>query len=141
MDCYRAAGKVYNVGSAEEITIESLADKIIEMTGSKSLKKYICYEEAYGVPIEDMMRRVPSLERIKKKYRLGAPNELDRDLGGDHRKFQVLTVHYSWLMQVPIYEVEHYEKGIDNRHYRPRRLISCGTIIGQGLSGLGCSSA
>ena len=66
MDCKEAQGKVYNIGSNEEITIEGLADKIIEMTHSKSKKKFISYEQAYGRPIEDMMRRKPSLERIKK---------------------------------------------------------------------------
>ena len=65
MNCEDAAGKVYNIGSTEEISIEGLADKVIEMTGSKSKKEFISYEEAYGRPIEDMMRRVPSLERIK----------------------------------------------------------------------------
>lgn len=66
MNCEEAAGKVYNIGSNEEIAIEALADKIIEMTGSKSKKEFIPYEKAYGKPIEDMMRRVPNLERIKK---------------------------------------------------------------------------
>jgi len=66
MNCKEAAGKVYNIGSSEEITIDALADKIIEMTNSKSKKEFISYEEAYGRPIEDMMRRVPNLERIKK---------------------------------------------------------------------------
>jgi len=65
MNCEKAAGKVYNIGSEEEISIEGLADKIIEMTGSTSKKAFISYEEAYGRPIEDMMRRVPSLERIR----------------------------------------------------------------------------
>ena len=65
MNCEQAAGRVYNVGSSEEISIEALADKIIEMTGSKSQKQFVPYEVAYGRPIEDMMRRVPSLERIK----------------------------------------------------------------------------
>ena len=65
MNCEKAAGKVYNIGSEEEISIEGLADKIIEMTGSTSKKAFISYEEAYGRPIEDMMRRVPSLERVK----------------------------------------------------------------------------
>ena len=65
MECEKATGKVYNIGSTEEITIEGLADKTIEMTGSKSKKEFISYETAYGRPIEDMMRRVPSLERIK----------------------------------------------------------------------------
>jgi len=66
MDCEQAAGNVYNIGSTEEISIEGLADKIIEMTGSKSKKEFVAYEEAYGMPMEDMMRRVPSLERINK---------------------------------------------------------------------------
>ena len=66
MKCGDAAGRVYNIGSTEEITIEGLADKIIEMTGSESKKEFVSYEKAYGRAIEDMMRRVPSLERIKK---------------------------------------------------------------------------
>ena len=66
MNCPDAAGKVYNIGSSEEITIEGLADKVIEMTSSKSKKKFVPYEVAYGRFIEDMMRRVPSLERIKR---------------------------------------------------------------------------
>lgn len=77
MDCEQAAGKVYNIGSNEEISIEELADRIIEITGSKSEKYFIPIEVAYGRPIEDMMRRVPCLERIgetigwKPKTRLG----------------------------------------------------------------------
>ncbi len=65
MNCEHAAGRVYNVGSSEEISIEALADRIIEMTHSKSEKQFVSYEAAYGRPIEDMMRRLPSLERIK----------------------------------------------------------------------------
>ncbi|MHC4740713.1 MAG: GDP-mannose 4,6-dehydratase [Planctomycetota bacterium] len=65
MKCEQAAGKVFNVGSNEEISIEELADKVVEMTGSSSVKEFISYEEAYGRPIEDMMRRVPSIERIR----------------------------------------------------------------------------
>jgi UDP-glucose 4-epimerase len=65
MRCERAAGKVFNVGSVEEISIEHLADRVIELVDSKSAKQHISYERAYGRPIEDMMRRVPSIERIK----------------------------------------------------------------------------
>jgi UDP-glucose 4-epimerase len=66
MNCEQAKGKAFNIGSDDEITIEQLADKIIEMTGSKSRKEFIPYEVAYGRPIEDMMRRVPCLDRINK---------------------------------------------------------------------------
>ena len=64
MNCEVAAGKVYNIGSTEEISIEGLADKVIEMAGSKSKKEFISYEKAYGRPIDDMMRRIPDLQRI-----------------------------------------------------------------------------
>jgi len=63
--CEKAAGKVYNVGSDEEISVEELADIIIKMTGSKSKKEFVPYEVAYGRPIEDMMRRIPSLVQVK----------------------------------------------------------------------------
>jgi UDP-glucose 4-epimerase len=63
----QAAGRVYNVGATEEVSIEGLADKIVAMTGSKSTKKYISYEEAYGRPFDDMMRRIPCLDRIKEQ--------------------------------------------------------------------------
>lgn len=81
MHCEGAAGKVYNIGLNEEITIEGLADKIIKMTGSKSEKQFIPYEEAYGRPIEDMMRRVPSLERIKETIGWEPKTTLTETLG------------------------------------------------------------
>ncbi len=64
MNSPEAPGRVYNVGSQEEITIEALARKIIAMTGSGSEIRHLSYEEAYGKPFDDMMRRVPCLDRI-----------------------------------------------------------------------------
>ena len=60
-----AGGRVYNIGSDEEVTIEGLADLIIAKTGSKSKKRFVPYETAYGKAFDDMARRVPSLERIR----------------------------------------------------------------------------
>ena len=80
LNCEEAVGKVYNIGSTEEITIEGLADKIMEMTASRSKKEFISYEEAYGRPIEDMMRRVPNLERIKKAIGWKPRTSLDEAL-------------------------------------------------------------
>ncbi|MBX3396811.1 MAG: GDP-mannose 4,6-dehydratase [Phycisphaerae bacterium] len=65
MQCSKAFGRVYNIGSTEEITIDELADKVIAMTGSTGGKRYLSYEEAYGRPFDDMMRRVPCLDRIR----------------------------------------------------------------------------
>jgi len=88
MNCDKAAGKVYNIGSAEEIAIERLADKIIEMTGSKSKKEYVSYEKAYGRPIEDMMRRMPNLERIKSTIGWEPKRSLDEALQSIIKSFK-----------------------------------------------------
>jgi len=65
MDCNEAPGKVFNIGNDQEVTIEELADRVIEKSQSKSSKQFISYEEAYGKKFDDMMRRVPCLQRIK----------------------------------------------------------------------------
>ena len=57
-------GKVINIGNDFEISINSLAEKIITETGSSSKIVYVPYEEAYGDGFEDMERRVPNLDLI-----------------------------------------------------------------------------
>ncbi len=73
-------GNVYNIGSTEEISIEDLAVKIKEMTGSSSEIKYIPYEEAYGQAFDDMSRRVPCLERIQQQVGYKPRISLDETL-------------------------------------------------------------
>jgi UDP-glucose 4-epimerase len=58
-------GKVINVGNDFEISINALAQKIIDEVGSKSDVVYLPYEEAYGGGFEDMERRIPNIELIK----------------------------------------------------------------------------
>lgn len=81
MACEQAAGRVYNVGSSEEVTIEQLADRVIELTGSRSEKRFLTYEQAYGKPFDDMMRRVPSLERLRATVGFVPQTPLDQTLG------------------------------------------------------------
>ena len=59
-----AIGKVLNIGSDVEISINDLAQKIITETGSKSAVVYIPYDQAYGNGFEDMERRVPNIRLI-----------------------------------------------------------------------------
>ena len=66
IDCPAAVGEVINLGATESITMEGLADKIIEMTGSKAGKKHLSYEEAYGRAFDDMQARMPDLSKIQK---------------------------------------------------------------------------
>jgi UDP-glucose 4-epimerase len=64
MDTERAVGEVVNLGNTEEITIEDLAHRVKERTGSSSAIKYIPYDQAYEPGFEDMMRRVPSVAKL-----------------------------------------------------------------------------
>jgi len=57
-------GKVINIGNNFEISINDLAKKIINETGSKSEVVYVPYAEAYGDGFEDMERRVPNIDLI-----------------------------------------------------------------------------
>lgn len=60
-----AVGKIFNVGSVDEITIKELALMAKEMTESSSEIEYIPYEKAYGPGYEDMQRRCPDVTRLK----------------------------------------------------------------------------
>ena len=57
-------GKVINIGNDFEISINSLAKKIINETNSSSKVVYVPYGEAYGDGFEDMERRVPNIDLI-----------------------------------------------------------------------------
>lgn len=59
-------GQVINIGNDKEITIKDLAEKVVELTGSKSEIQYVPYESVYGDGFEDMRRRVPSLEKARR---------------------------------------------------------------------------
>src|ERR1700687_771893 len=65
MDTPRAIGEVVNVGNTEEISIEALARLVKERTRSCSLIEVIPYDQAYEPGFEDMMRRVPSVDKLQ----------------------------------------------------------------------------
>ena len=65
MDTERAVGEVVNVGNTEEITIEALAIRVKERTGSSSTIEYVPYDQAYEPGFEDMMRRVPCVDKLQ----------------------------------------------------------------------------
>ncbi len=59
-----AEGDVFNVGTAEEITIRALAGRIKRLCNSSSVITFVRYEQVYGHSFEDMRRRVPDLTKI-----------------------------------------------------------------------------
>src|ERR1019366_7138835 len=61
-----AIGQVINIGNTEEITIAALAERVRDLSRSKSAIKLVPYDEAYESGFEDMPRRVPDLTKISK---------------------------------------------------------------------------
>ena len=66
MNTPEAEGEVFNVGGEEEISMNDLALKVKELAGSDSEIIHVPYAEVYGKGFEDMRRRTPDLEKIKK---------------------------------------------------------------------------
>ena len=56
-------GQVVNLGNDREISINDLAKLVVEVTGSRSVIRHVPYSAVYGEGFEDMLRRVPCLER------------------------------------------------------------------------------
>jgi UDP-glucose 4-epimerase len=61
----RALGEVVNIGNTEEITIENLAKVVKQRTDSSSPIHYVPYDKAYEPGFEDMMRRVPCVDKLQ----------------------------------------------------------------------------
>jgi UDP-glucose 4-epimerase len=64
MDHPAAVGEVFNVGSNQEVTIGTLAERVKQLANSRSEIHYEPYESAYGEGFEDMPRRVPDISKI-----------------------------------------------------------------------------
>ncbi|HEU5411615.1 MAG TPA: GDP-mannose 4,6-dehydratase [Candidatus Acidoferrales bacterium] len=65
VDSGKAVGEVVNIGSKQEVTIDSLAELVKERTASMSPLVHIPYDQAYEPGFEDMLRRVPSLQKLE----------------------------------------------------------------------------
>jgi UDP-glucose 4-epimerase len=60
-----AIGRVFNIGSDEEVTMLRLAELVREEAGSSSPITLVPYSEAYPEGFEDMHRRIPDLTRLE----------------------------------------------------------------------------
>lgn len=59
------AGRVFNLGSDQPITIEALADLVLRVTGSASTKRFVPYERVFPTGFEDLRARRPDLARVR----------------------------------------------------------------------------
>jgi len=72
--------RVFNIGSSEEVSIIELAERILKLTGSRSVVRLVPFDEAYAPGFEDMQRRVPDCSRIQKAVGWQPKRSLDEIL-------------------------------------------------------------
>jgi UDP-glucose 4-epimerase len=62
----KAEGEVFNIASANEITIDNLAKLVIEKTGSTSNIIHVPYAKVYGEDFEDLARRAADTSKLQR---------------------------------------------------------------------------
>jgi UDP-glucose 4-epimerase len=82
MDHEGAVGEVFNIGSGQEVSIQTLAERVKILVGSSSEIVHIPYEQAYGEGFEDMPRRVPDISKIESLIGYSPRRSLDLILTG-----------------------------------------------------------
>jgi len=88
MDADGVAGDIFNVGSPERVRIIDVARRVLELTGSRSTLTFVPHSQVYGLGIEDVLHREPSIEKIRDAIGWRPSLDLDRILGDviDHTR-------------------------------------------------------
>lgn len=74
-------GRVFNLGAAQEISINALAERIIQLADSSSRIEHVPFEAALGEGMEDpFRRRVPDLSRLREVIGFEPSYSLDQTL-------------------------------------------------------------
>jgi UDP-glucose 4-epimerase len=77
MRCPEAAGRVFNLGSDEAVTIRGLAERVVNLVDPGLAIQHIAYAEAYAPGFEDIRHRVPDLRRVREVIGYRTPHALD----------------------------------------------------------------
>jgi UDP-glucose 4-epimerase len=77
LDDESAYGQTFNLGGSEQITMESLAQRVIEITGSDSTIVRVPYAEAHYPGYQDVERRVPDCTRAREQIGFIPTRSLD----------------------------------------------------------------
>ena len=62
----KCKNQIFNIGTTVETSITELAKIVIKLSNSKSKIVFKSYEEQFGESYEDIQRRVPSIDKLKK---------------------------------------------------------------------------
>ncbi len=80
MESSETSGEIFNVGSQNSITMAGLAERVLELTGSSSEIVPVPYEKVYGTGIDDMLHRMPSIDKIGATIGWAPTRDLDQIL-------------------------------------------------------------
>jgi UDP-glucose 4-epimerase len=80
MDAREISGEIFNIGSSERVRIVDLAHRVLAMTDSKSELTFVPHSEVYGLGVEDVLHREPSIEKIHLAIGWQPTLDLDRVL-------------------------------------------------------------
>ncbi len=106
-ECPEAVGEVFNIGSTEEVTIDNLAQRVLQVSRQfkgqtteavQSDVVHIPYDQAYAIGFEDMIRRIPDISKLNQFTGWVPRRSLDEI-----------------LKSVVNQEVKNMERGIDSR--------------------------
>jgi UDP-glucose 4-epimerase len=80
MNTPEATGDVFNIGSSQPVSINELAERVLEITGSDSPIEHIPFEEAFGEDFEEPTRREPDVSKLRETIGWAPETSLDRIL-------------------------------------------------------------
>jgi UDP-glucose 4-epimerase len=75
-----AIGLAFNIGSNHETSVRELAEMIRSRVNPAAEVEYTSYQEIYGVPFEETLRRVPGVERAARILSFRAEVSLEEGL-------------------------------------------------------------
>jgi len=81
MDKTEISGEIFNIGSAERVSILELAERVRRATGSSSELSFVPYDRVYGQGIEDTLHREPATGKIHEAIGWQPERSLDSILG------------------------------------------------------------
>jgi nucleoside-diphosphate-sugar epimerase len=75
-----AVGEIFNIGNDREYAIRHLAERMIAISHSKSAIRYVPQQEIYGESYEDIPRRIPNVDKMRRMLGVSAETSLDDGL-------------------------------------------------------------
>ena len=86
-------GEVFNVGGTDPVTVRTLAETILRLTGSRSTLTFVPYENAFGRHFEDVIVRVPDTTKLERWTGFAIEHDLEAILR------RTLAAHPAWSPQ------------------------------------------